>query len=191
MEWADACTRADPRPQTVQYARVLLDTLQLANEGTSNSTSILSELNSTLKGVEMRHRHAASVPSPLALVAPAAAVPLPVSPSSTSLAEVNTPSPEPTFSKPAPPIPAAAVLRQRHLNVESYLRSRQAEDREGDEAGLLPLKVSVRKEQKNMDGRDSLLDGARPGMGSAQLHEELGGQLADVGRNHGILGKNS
>lgn len=67
------------------------------------------------------------------------------------------------------------------MNVETYLRSRTSEDREGDEAGLLPLKVPIRNAQKDKDQRDSLLGGGnRPGMGSAQLHEELGGQLADV-----------
>jgi hypothetical protein len=65
------------------------------------------------------------------------------------------------------------------LNTETYLRTRLAEDRQGDEAGLLPLKIQARKENKEND-RDSLLGGVRPGMGSAQLHEELGGQLADV-----------
>jgi hypothetical protein len=67
------------------------------------------------------------------------------------------------------------------LNTESYLRNRVSEDRQGDEAGLLPLKVQ-RVKEKAPGGRDDLLGGARPGMGSAQLHEELGGQLADVSR---------
>lgn len=65
--------------------------------------------------------------------------------------------------------------------MDNYLRSRLSEGREGDEAGLLPLKVAVRNAQKEKDGRDDLLGGGnRPGIGSAQLHEELGGQLADV-----------
>lgn len=176
LMWRSFCTDG----QTVQYARVLLDTLQQTNEGPSSSSSTLSELNGTLKGVEMRFRHAASIPSPLATVAPAAAVPLPGSPSSDSPSLTAAPLSEAIPPKAAVAPPASTVLRQRHVNVQDYLRSRLAEDREGEEAGLLPLNVPTRKEHKERDGKDSLLGGSRPGMGSAQLHEELGGQLADV-----------
>lgn len=129
----------------------------------------------------MKFRHAASIPSPLATIAPASAVPLPDSPSSTTPSAAPSVNNDTSPVEPVKQLPQAAVLRQRHLNVENYLRSRLSEDREGDETGLLPLKVPTRNAQKEKDGRDSLLGGVnRPGMGSAQLHEELGGQLADV-----------
>ena len=166
----------------MQYARVLLDTLSQSKEGSSNSSSIFPELDGTLKGIEMRFRHAASIPSPLATTIPAISVPLPDSPASITPSSILPPADDVISSvKHVTEPPQAAVLRQRHLNVDNYLRSRLAEDREGDEAGLLPLKVPVRNIQNGKDGRDSLLGGGnRPGMGSAQLHEELGGQLADV-----------
>lgn len=126
----------------------------------------------------MRFKELSAVTSP-SIFPPPAAVPLPASPTSRSL------SPIPDTLVPKSPLVEAVqvqpgrVLRKRVLNTEQYLRTRLAEDREGDEAGLLPLKIQAQKADAPNE-RDSLLGGARPGMGSAQLHEELGGQLADV-----------
>jgi hypothetical protein len=134
--------------ETVQYARVLLNTLKQSNEGSSNSSNILSDLEKTLKSVEIRYKELSSLPT------------------------------TPAIPPPSAPVEPARDLRKRVLNTETYLRTRLAEDREGDEAGLLPLKFQHARKEENE--RDSLLGGTRPGMGSAQLHEELGGQLADV-----------
>ena len=157
--------------QTVQYARVLLDTLQESNEGSSNTSSILSDLDRTLKSVEIRYRDISATPTPSG--PPPSTVPLPDSPATSP---VSPPS-EPISVTLSPPEPARN-LRKRALNTEAYLRTRLAEDREGDEAGLLPLKLQQARKEENE--RDTLLAGTRPGMGSAQLLEELGGQLADV-----------
>jgi len=158
--------------QTVQYARVLLDTLKQSNEGSSNSSNILSDLEKTLKSVEIRYKELSSLPTTPS-IPPPSAVPLPASPTSRPI----SPPLEPTTVS-LPPVEPARNLRKRVLNTETYLRTRLAEDREGDEAGLLPLKFQQARKEENE--RDSLLGGTRPGMGSAQLHEELGGQLADV-----------
>jgi hypothetical protein len=73
------------------------------------------------------------------------------------------------------------ILRQRRANIDEYLNSRSAEDLKGDEAGLLPLKLAQAQSSGAGPGaRDRLLGGPRAGVGAAQLHEELGGQLADV-----------
>jgi len=157
--------------QTVQYARVLLDTLKQSNEGSSNSSNILTDLEKTLKSVEIRYKELSSQPPTPSVPVPAA-VPLPASPTSRPI----SPPSEPTPAVVLPP--AGRDLRKRVLNTETYLRTRLAEDREGHEAGLLPLKFQQARKEENE--RDSLLGGTRPGMGSAQLHEELGGQLADV-----------
>jgi hypothetical protein len=164
--------RAKLISQTVQYARVLLDTLKQSNEGSSNSSNILLDLEKTLKSVEIRYKELSSLPTTPA-IPPPSAVPLPASPTSRPI----SPPSEPT-SVALPPVDPAKNLRKRVLNTETYLRTRLAEDREGDEAGLLPLKYQQARKEENE--RDSLLGGTRPGMGSAQLHEELGGQLADV-----------
>jgi hypothetical protein len=158
--------------QTVQYARVLLNTLKQSNEGSSNSSNILSDLEKTLKSVEIRYKELSSLPTTPS-IPPPSAVPLPDSPTSRPISPPSEP-----MSVALPPVEPARDLRKRVLNTETYLRTRLAEDREGDEAGLLPLKFQQARKEENE--RDSLLGGTRPGMGSAQLHEELGGQLADV-----------
>ena len=86
---------------------------------------------------------------------------------------------------PQPPDQVAnTTLRHRpHAqSTEEYLRRRIQEDQQGGEAGLLPLKSRVAPQKPKPNDRDELLrgSGAGIGMGSAQLHEELGGQLADV-----------
>jgi len=126
----------------------------------------------------MRFKELSTVTSP-SIFPPPAAVPLPASPTSRSLSPVlDSPVPKSPLVE-AVQVQPGRVLRKRVLNTEQYLRTRLAEDREGDEAGLLPLKIQAQKAD-GPNERDSLLGGARPGMGSAQLHEELGGQLADV-----------
>ena len=73
-------------------------------------------------------------------------------------------------------ISAKRVIRHRR-ETSDYLALRLREDEQGGEAGLLPLKI-----RPVQDPRDDLL-GVRQGvsgLGAAQLHEELGGQLADV-----------
>lgn len=86
---------------------------------------------------------------------------------------------------PRPPTPTqepATTTRRRKRNVQpldQYLRSRSEEDRQSGEAGLLPIRARpVVPSEKS--SRDQLLGTGGVGMGAAQLHEELGGQLADV-----------
>jgi hypothetical protein len=69
------------------------------------------------------------------------------------------------------------------LDTASYFAKRRREDEAGGEAGLLPLKTAKVDEGMSAEGmRRRLLGtgGAQSAIGSAALHEELGGQLADV-----------
>ncbi|ORY26172.1 hypothetical protein BCR39DRAFT_498529 [Naematelia encephala] len=175
--------------ETVQYARVLLNSLRTANEQSSSTNISLEDLDSTLYRIERSYSAAVTSPSIHARKSSFGIPPVP--------AKVLQPEPAekiPLPSSPAPPAPSemmneshpppAAALRQRHvpnMAVTDYLRRRQEEDSAGDETGLLPLKVHHPSRPGNNQGaRDALLDGARATMGSKELHEELGGQLADM-----------
>lgn len=107
-------------------------------------------------------------------------------------------SPSPELAQPGqvddPSSQAAATgvttdsgIRQRKRqapSLEEYLAARKREDQADGETGLLPIKrpttASGSQAGSGLGARDKLFDGVRPGMGSAQMHEELGGQLADV-----------
>lgn len=81
------------------------------------------------------------------------------------------------------------LRRRQAQSLEEYLAARQREDRQQGEAGLLPLRQvgGANGGNARSGARDTLMDGARPGMGSAQLHEELGGQLANVSQRGPML----
>lgn len=75
------------------------------------------------------------------------------------------------------------------LDTASYFAKRRREDEAGGEAGLLPLKTAKFDEGMSAEGmRRRLLGtgGAQSAVGSAALHEELGGQLADVSSASGL-----
>lgn len=75
------------------------------------------------------------------------------------------------------------VIATEKLDTASYFAKRKREDEKGGEVGLLPLKTKSRAEKGPMDEegmRNRLMGGASSVIGSSQLHEELGGQLADV-----------
>ena len=71
-----------------------------------------------------------------------------------------------------------SVRRRNVPPLSTYLATRAAEDEKGNEVGLLPVRTRPNAPADKSD-RDHLLAGGI-GMGAAQLHEELGGQLADV-----------
>ncbi|WVQ99638.1 hypothetical protein IAU59_006777 [Kwoniella sp. CBS 9459] len=78
-------------------------------------------------------------------------------------------------------------VRKRKSRVDDYLAQRARGDlQDSSTSDLLPLKPVVNAKQagKGLSDRDALLAGAGKGVGSvigsAQLHEELGGQLADM-----------
>lgn len=99
---------------------------------------------------------------------------------------------EPTHtqdSDPAPSIQPTSRRRRKAPSLSDYLSKRETEDAQGGETGLLALKPAPR--QLKGDGktsRDQLLAGQRSEgvMGNSQLHEELGGQLAEVRHVHSI-----
>lgn len=85
-------------------------------------------------------------------------------------------------------MPEISTVRRRQRPAPSlaeYLTKREREDSRGGEAGLLPLGHgghgrAIRGATKSQ--RDELLAGQRSDgvVGNSQLHEELGGQLAEV-----------
>lgn len=88
---------------------------------------------------------------------------------------------------PAPPAPSPSLNRttsSKSFSTTTYFAKREKEDRQGGESGLLPLKTqSTAKDKDPLDSegmRKRLMGGASNTLGSAQLHEELGGQLVDV-----------
>lgn len=138
----------------------------------STTAATLEDIEKTLRSIEARLPRANEGvgKSPMTIMSPVQALARPVEASA-----------QPQQATPS--LPSAPILRQRHGNVPSsvdeYLRSRRMGDEYKD---LLPLKESKPAPKPEISVRDQLLDGAgtRPGMGAAQLHEELGGQLADV-----------
>lgn len=105
---------------------------------------------------------------PQALMSP----PLPKGPSSPVL-------------NPKQPSPVVSPLSSTGFNTEDYFSKRKREDDAGGESGLLPLKTAKTRgaeEPTDQEGmRQRLMGGSKRGaIGASQLHEELGGQLADV-----------
>lgn len=90
--------------------------------------------------------------------------------------------------KPPSPVVSPAISSTR-FNTEDYFAKRKREDAAGGESGLLPLKTAKTTGAGADPAADSegmrqrLLGGGSKSsaIGSSQLHEELGGQLADVG----------
>lgn len=81
--------------------------------------------------------------------------------------------------------PSSATRRRRAVpSLSEYLSKREREDARGGEIGLLPLGGDARRGTggPTKSQGDQLLAGQRSEgvMGNSQLHEELGGQLAEV-----------
>ncbi|WVR06839.1 hypothetical protein IAU60_003875 [Kwoniella sp. DSM 27419] len=184
--------------ETVLYARALLEALQQGNEQTSKTASSLRGLSNSLQNVETAFKIRQSSPVPTPLANPAF-IALPMTPTvsqpSSAISRVSSP-PLAAPAIPAAPVTAPSVhplqesaspnhskVRNRRSRVDDYLAQRAKGDL-GSEADLLPLKNAIQV-GKTLDGvgtRERLLEGAsaRSGIGSAQLHEELGGQLAEM-----------
>ncbi|WVW84226.1 hypothetical protein I302_106256 [Kwoniella bestiolae CBS 10118] len=179
--------------ETVLYARALLDALKDGNEQSSSTSLTLSNLDKELSSVESSFRIRLTSPLPTPTLNPAL-IALPMTPNPSN----PPPPPEPIASSPSqtsPPmshpaapmpslIPPSDGVRKRRSKVDEYLAQRSKLDLAGSDEGLLPLKpVRAPRQSNNEPGaRESLLAGTGPrsGIGSAQLHEELGGQLADM-----------
>ncbi|KAK8864633.1 hypothetical protein IAR55_001883 [Kwoniella newhampshirensis] len=188
--------------ETVLYARALLDALQGGNEQSSSTSSTLNELDQSLTYIESSYRSRLSSPLPTPPLNPAL-IALPTSPSTTNpVSRVSTPLPQPlrssavvegpsTEHKHVPKSrggePSSGSVRKRRIQIETdqYLSQRAREDLTGQETGLLPL-VGLHQDHrsanpKSASDREKLLgDGLGAAVGSAQLHEELGGQLVDM-----------
>lgn len=191
-----------------QYVSALPDTLYCTNTSlcrSSNTTSTLSDLGRTLNTVEQSYRIRLSSPAPTPAHNPALIAlpmsPVPSNPISTRESKSHAPTPvipqtNSSFKTAATALPgsgsgagtSAAVtgVRKRRTQTDDYLARRARETTTGEETSLLPLKDAASHSGKtSKDGkkaRDDLLGdmSEKAGLGSAQLHEELGGQLADV-----------
>ncbi|WWD03257.1 hypothetical protein V865_001308 [Kwoniella europaea PYCC6329] len=178
--------------ETVLYARALLDALKDGNEQSSSTSSNLSLLGQELSSIESAFRIRLSSPLPTPTLNPAMiALPMTPNPSNPPPAESIPPASLHTSQKSSPPtvtptepVPPSDGVRKRRSRVDEYLAQRSKSDLTGSEEGLLPLKpIKLPKQNVNGPGaRESLLAGSGPGngIGSAQLHEELGGQLVDM-----------
>ncbi|ODO06428.1 hypothetical protein L198_01660 [Cryptococcus wingfieldii CBS 7118] len=181
--------------ETVLYARALLDRLQYVNEQSSSSTAAFTDLDRSLRTVETVFRRRLISPSPTPSSNPAL-IALPMSSSSSN--QTNS-SPVDKFALPSnefyeesrlAPLPRAQPTtvrsaRRRRAQTDDYLAKINREHTTGDHASLLPLKLEETREPHGNSvagDRDNLLRGIAPesGLGAAQLHEELGGQLADM-----------
>ncbi|ORX35666.1 hypothetical protein BD324DRAFT_631085 [Kockovaella imperatae] len=167
---------------TARYARLILENLKNANEGPSTSLT-LEKLDRTMSDVEKRYssleteslsKEIIDKPrEPLASRAKSSA--------SFELLAETSPTEEKSEPRPtlSPKLSTTLRSRKRGIDTAAYLRKRAEEDAAGAEVGLLPLRVVPQNVEKS--SRDQLLGGGmRSGMGSRQLHEELGGQLADM-----------
>ena len=146
----------------------------------STTAPTLKDIERTLDAVENRYKSALSSSHPSQIH-----IPLVQTISRQSAFTHSTrpttpivPAPSrPEQRAPSPTPEPPAVLRQRNVpSLDAYLTSRTAEDEKGNEEGLLPIRPRPAKEPSQ---RDQLI-GSGVGMGHAQLHEELEGQLADV-----------
>jgi len=153
----------------------------------STTASTLSDLDATLASVEKHYKRILTRQSSLP---PLLTIPStnPLENGRTREQSVDLNDDELSSSAPLnveQPIPQIKLDRAvsqstiRHRSIPSkYLQTRQTEDRQGGETGLLPLKLGP--VSKSISDRDRLLSGAGTGMGATQIHEELGGQLVDV-----------
>ena len=149
----------------------------------SSIAATLSELDEKLHNIEERYKAVLSTTSQGQLIP--SSIPLSQTPSFRS-----TPTSPPHDYHTITPAPVLVTaesrlkessrsesVRKRHTHSE-YLAARLKEDAQGGEVGLLPLRPIS---SWNQDTRAELLGpGGAGAMGSAQLQEELGGQLADV-----------
>lgn len=154
--------------------------------------STLADLDRNLRLVEQRYisllHSEPNTPSGTIGISPSDH-PTPMNPFSTAVTSSSPPSvvpPTVTSIVPDPPparaeadsVPTQSSDHKRG-SPATYLANRVREDEEGGEVGLLPLRT---QENRELGERQRLLGpvGAVDGVGSAQLHEELGGQLSDV-----------
>ncbi|WRT66593.1 uncharacterized protein IL334_003552 [Kwoniella shivajii] len=178
--------------ETVLYTRALLDALKEENEQSSSTSSSLKDLDRELASVEKSFRIRLTSPAPTPSLNPALiALPMTPNPSNPISADrLNTSIPisRSIASSVKPPspvlVPPADGVRKRKSRVDEHLASRsKAELSDSNtQEDLLPLKSIIPPKKSGPGSRDSLLAGAGPGMGigAAQIHEELGGQLADM-----------
>ncbi|GMK53623.1 hypothetical protein CspeluHIS016_0102090 [Cutaneotrichosporon spelunceum] len=187
--------------ETVLYARALLDALRGGNEGASTTADTLDDLEHMLA-----HAEAAVQGSAKKTKAPAPTVALPLidlpsAPAEVALLDEAVPAKldeadvEDIVSPPVLPPPPPKVREPSRspsilvspsggeLDTASYFAKRRRVDEAGGEEGLLPLKTAKVDESMSAEGmRRRLMGtrGAQSAVGSAALHEELGGQLADM-----------
>ncbi|GFZ46828.1 hypothetical protein JCM24511_04048 [Saitozyma sp. JCM 24511] len=185
--YADPDVRRDW--ESVLYARALLEALEGENEQSSTTSSTLSALKNTLATVEgryaeilQREQHVSASTTGRPTIGPVAHVAAPAL--AAGVPSSSQPPSVPIVS--APPDPPAPVRQRRRKapTAEEYLATRQRQDALGSDTGLLPLKTpaTAGTADKGLGARDRLLGdvGSRGAVGSSQLHEELGGQLADM-----------
>ncbi|WWC89086.1 uncharacterized protein L201_004004 [Kwoniella dendrophila CBS 6074] len=178
--------------ETVLYARALLDVLKNGNEQSSSTSGTLSKLDKELSSVESTYQIRLTSPLPTPSHNPAL-IALPMTPNTSNPPQSERSDPTPpiqNLESKSMPIPTSALItptdgvRKRRSRVDEYLAQRSKSDLTGSEEGLLPLKPVIPSniKGKGVNSRDALLAGAGAGsgVGSAQLHEELGGQLADM-----------
>lgn len=96
----------------------------------------------------------------------------------------------------APSAAPAAVVSptvSKAFDMTDYFTRREQEEKQGGDAGLLPLKPKPTKDAMDEEGmRQRLLAGANAkGMGARELQEELSGQLAGVSVAEPISADNS
>ncbi|WWC69975.1 uncharacterized protein I206_103919 [Kwoniella pini CBS 10737] len=180
--------------ENVMFAKSLLEALQNDNEQSSSTSPTLLQMGKELSNIQKSFQIRLSTPLPTPPMNPALiALPMTPNPSNPPILE-RKPSPPllQSVQKLSTPLSAASVpinngVRKRKSRIDEYLMERSKSDLTGSEKGLLPLKVLPVKPKFGgvgnvAGGREALLAGAGPGsgIGSAQLHEELGGQLADM-----------
>ena len=191
--------------QNLIYARSLLDALSGQNEQSvnrmwhtgnallmlraSNTSQTLDQLRRVLDSLDLTYSEYTSTSSePLSRMQSRGSTTVRAAPVPTSMTAVTSESMVPLNSD------RPSVVRQRKPRsgqpLSAYLAKRQREDAQGGEAGLLRLAETGRRGDGaavtgSVDAekqREELLAGntSRVAISGAQLHEELGGQLAQV-----------
>lgn len=101
----------------------------------------------------------------------------------------NSTLPEPSLNTSSPVSPVKETVKRRRRTIPSlseYLSQREKEDKIGGEAGLLPISkpstAQIQSDQQEKNLKDELMAGrkSKSVLGNAEIHEELGGQLAEV-----------